>query len=222
MATERASRNLRHDRNAIRRMLPCRPKAVNGEGRVFARSDCPTAFAALTAALFLCGCSGGFDTGGWFQKPIALAGGNVGYTYTDLGAAKFDRPITANDLVDASGACPGGTPPAPGNADAGAAASSDPGSLFGGGVALGMSECDVIGRLGRPTAVNLGKNPNGLRSAILTFNSGPRPGVYRFDSGRLSEMDRVEAPASPEPEKKKVAKKKPANTQPPPKTSGNT
>jgi hypothetical protein len=46
---------------------------------------------------------------------------------------------------------------------------------------------------------------------MLSFIGGPRPGVYRFESGRLTEMDRVAAPAlPPEPEKKKVAKKKPA------------
>jgi hypothetical protein len=43
----------------------------------------------------------------------------------------------------------------------------------------------------------------------LTFNSGPRPGVYRFIAGRLKEMDRVEGPPpAPEPAKKKSAKSK--------------
>ena len=44
-----------------------------------------------------------------------------------------------------------------------------------------MSECDVVARLGQPTAVNLGRNANGLRSAVLTFQAGPRPGIYRFN-----------------------------------------
>ena len=52
--------------------------------------------------------------------------------------------------------------------------------LLGGGVAIGMSECDVVQRLGQPNNVNLGQNPNGLRSAILTYSAGPRPGVYRL------------------------------------------
>jgi hypothetical protein len=192
------------------------------EVRVFARSDGSTAFAVLTIALLLCGCSGpSFDTTGWFQRPIALTGPNVSYSYSNLEQTRPDRPITANDLVDANGACPGGAPPAaPPNADAGAAPASDAASFLGGGVALGMSECEVVARLGQPTAVNLGRNQNGLRSAVLTFNGGPRPGAYRFESGRLTEMDRVQVPAPP-PEKK-VAKKKPAGAPTPPKTNGNS
>ena len=58
----------------------------------------------------------------------------------------------------------------------------------------------------------------------LTFNSGPRPGVYRFAGGRLTEMDRVEVPqaAAPEPAKKKMVKKKPDKTKKPPKPDDNT
>ena len=86
-----------------------------------------------------------------------------------------------------------------------------------------MSECDVVARLGQPTAVNLGSNPNGTRSAILTFKSGPRPGLYRFNSGCLAEMDRVEVPPPPpQPEKKKTVKKKPAPGQHPPKADNKT
>ena len=33
--------------------------------------------------------------------------------------------------------------------------------LLGGGVAIGMSECEVVQRLGQPNNVNLGQNPNG-------------------------------------------------------------
>ena len=68
-----------------------------------------------------------------------------------------------------------------------------------------MSECDVVYRAGQPTAVQLGKNPNGDRTAVLTFSGGPRSGIYRFERGRLMEMDRVEEPP-PAPE---VVKKKP-------------
>ena len=68
-----------------------------------------------------------------------------------------------------------------------------------------MSECDVVYRAGQPTAVQVGKNPNGDRAAILTFSGGPRPGIYRFERGRLMEMDRMEQPAPPP----KVVKKKP-------------
>ncbi len=69
--------------------------------------------------------------------------------------------------------------------------------LLGGGVALGMSECDVVSRAGAPTAVQLGNKPNGDRTAVLTFNSGPRPGIYHFERGALVEMDAVAAPPAP-------------------------
>ncbi len=150
-------------------------------------------------------------------------GNRGGYTYANLGDARQERPITANDLVNANGACPGvqaaapAPPPAPGTEATGAAAASDMASLLGGGIAIGMSECDVVARLGQATAVNLGRNPNGDRNAVLTFKTGPRPGVYRFEGGRLTEMDRVEVPAPPpEAVKKKEAKKKPPKSQAPP------
>ncbi len=169
------------------------------------------------------GCSN-FDTSGaWFSKPLRLYGSNTGYTYTQIDETRRDRPITANDLVDANGACPRYVAPAPppppaatgpGAAEAGATA--DLASLLGGGVAIGMSECDVVARLGQPAAVNVGASPGGDRTAALTFQSGPRPGVYRFAGGRLTEMDRVEMPAAPAPEpaKKKMAKKMPDKKKP--------
>jgi hypothetical protein len=79
-------------------------------------------------------------------------------------------------------------------------------SLLGGGVALGMSECDIVFRAGAPTAVQLGRSPNGDRTATLTFNDGPRPGIYRFERGALVEMDRVQQPEA----QPLIAQKKPA------------
>jgi hypothetical protein len=69
-----------------------------------------------------------------------------------------------------------------------------------------MSECDVVFRAGQPSSVQIGSLPNGDRTAVLTFQSGPRPGIYRFVRGGLTEMDAVAAPPAPPP----VAKKKPA------------
>lgn len=166
----------------------------------------------------LCGCSN-LDTSSWFSKPLDLFGGRSGYTYSNLDeTAKQGHSVAANDLVDANGACPAPAPvpapaPQPQSAAAapggGVAPSADAASALGGGVTIGMTECDVVARLGQANAVNLGRNPNGLRSAVLTYNTGPRPGLYRFEAGRLTEMDRVEAPQpKPEAAKKKVAKKK--------------
>jgi hypothetical protein len=79
--------------------------------------------------------------------------------------------------------------------------------LLGGGVALGMSECDVVFRAGQPNAVQIGSLPNGDRTAVLTFDSGPRAGIYRFQRGALKVMDSVPvAAAPPQAVKKKSAK----------------
>jgi hypothetical protein len=183
-----------------------------------ARPKCAAALAALTVALSIGGCVD--DTAKWFAKPINPFSNNVGYSYSSLGETRRDRPITVNDLVDANGGCPNYLAPAPQTASANAAdgggAAPDTSALLSGGVALGMSECDVVSRLGQPTAINLGRNANGSRNAVMTFRAGPRPGIYRFDDGRLSEMDRVEvAPPAPE---KRATKKKPAKAGEAPKT----
>ena len=71
-----------------------------------------------------------------------------------------------------------------------------------------MNECDVVLRAGQPSSVQIGQNPNGDRTALLTFNAGPRPGVYRFERGVLTEMDRAAQASNPPPppEKKKASK----------------
>jgi hypothetical protein len=75
-----------------------------------------------------------------------------------------------------------------------------------------MSECEVVWRAGAPNNVQLGQNPGAVRTAVLTYDSGPRPGVYRFESGRLMEMDGVALPPAPP----QVAKKKPVKPKKPP------
>lgn len=181
----------------------------------------------LALAAALCGCSD-FDTSSsWFVKPLRLYGSNLGYTYTQFDDAKTDHPITANDLVDANGACPKYVVPSPPPPAAGAgpaASPTDAAPLLGAGVAIGMSECDIVARLGQPAAVNVGTGPGGDRAVALTFNSGPRPGVYRFAGGRLTEMDRMEVPQAPAPEpaKKKIVKKKPDKIKKPAKADDNT
>jgi hypothetical protein len=198
---------------------------------VLVASKCSAALVALAMTVTLCGCGNpNFDTtGSWFSKPIDLFGSRGGYTYSNLGEARQDRPVTANDLVDGNGGCPAQAaptapaPPPATNAAGNAVPSGDLASMLGGGVAIGMSECEVVARLGQANAVNLGKSPNGERSVVLTFNGGPRPGIYRFQGGRLTEMDRVEVPPPPpEPATKKIAKKKPPKTQEPAKADNKT
>jgi hypothetical protein len=170
---------------------------------------------ALTIAVALGGCANvEYESkDAWFSKPFEFVSRKGGYTFSELQESKDrSRPITANDLVAANGSCP---PPAVQPAPPGAAANqagsapaaTDASALVGGGVALGMSECDVVFRAGAPNAVQIGKNPNGERTAVVTFNSGPRPGIYHFEAGALTGVERVQMAPAPA----QTAKKKPAS-----------
>lgn len=78
-----------------------------------------------------------------------------------------------------------------------------------GGIALGMTECQTVQRAGVPTNVAISAGDKGERKAVLTFLSGPWPGIYTFADGRLKVIDR--APEQPKPAgapSKKTPKKK--------------
>jgi hypothetical protein len=83
-----------------------------------------------------------------------------------------------------------------------------------GGIALGMTECQAVQRAGVPTNVAISAGDKGERSAVLTFLSGPWPGIYTFADGRLKVIDRApelpkpaSAPAKKTPKKKSAAPK---------------
>ena len=125
-----------------------------------------------------------------------------------------DRPVTAEDLVSAEGACPGMTPP-PGSADANAladGAAGSPPAARGGTVALGHTECDVIRGIGAPDSVNLSNNPRGDRVAVVTYSRSPRAGIYTFTAGRLTSVERGPEPVAQPKVAKPKPKKKPAAT----------
>jgi hypothetical protein len=201
------------------------------------RSNGLVLLAALAASAALCGCAD-VDFGtqqAWFAKPLDVSGRNAGYTFSELQESKQrQRPITANDLVSSNGACPSPPPAtqvvaaaapavptaptgplAPGasapvaSATDAAAPAAGTDALLGTAVALGMSECDVVFRAGQPNSVQIGQNPNGDRTAMLTYNAGPRPGIYRFERGQLTEMDAVAPPPAP---LKTASKKKPSKS----------
>jgi hypothetical protein len=73
------------------------------------------------------------------------------------------------------------------------------------GVALAMTECQVVQLAGYTDRVEIGAE-GGRRSVTLTYMSGTRPGIYRFRDGRLVSMERVEG--LPEPKKPKPAPRK--------------
>jgi hypothetical protein len=179
------------------------------------------ALAAVAIVFALSGCGNfDFDTSQFFSKPLDFVGHAGGYTFSELQETRQERPITPNDLVQQNGACPAppappqeqaspNSPALPNNPGATPAAAADTDSLLGAGISLGMSECDVVYRAGQPSGVQLGQSPNGERTAVLTFQTGVRSGIYRFERGRLVEMDRVAEQPSPPPQ---AAKKKPAKT----------
>ena len=171
---------------------------------------------ALAGALALGACANvdAENKDAWFSKPFQFVSRAGGYTFSELQESRErTRPITAN-VVAANGSCPpppavqqapAAAPAAAANQPGSAPATADTSTLLGGGIALGMSECDVVFRAGAPSTVQIGKNPNGDRTADLTFNSGPRPGIYHFQAGTLMQIEQAQtAPAQ-------TAKKKPAS-----------
>jgi hypothetical protein len=164
----------------------------------------------------------------WFSRPFDLTGHNGGYTFSELQESHEKRgPVSANDLVGGNGACP--PPPeaaaapvgapgagpaalAPGAGDSPAASAPAVPSLLGAGVALGMTECEVVWRVGAPSSVQIGSNPNGDRTALLTFDSGAQAGIYHFARGRLTAMDRSAASAA-QPKVSKRARRAPRTTE---------
>jgi hypothetical protein len=67
------------------------------------------------------------------------------------------------------------------------------------GIALSMTECQVVSVAGYTDRIEIGANQRGQRAVTLTYMSGPRPGIYRFVDGRLNSMEEVAQP----PEQKK-------------------
>ncbi len=118
-------------------------------------------------------------------------------------------PVNAEDLVDASGACATVVAAAP--AGDGNAAPVPAGPPVLGGVALGMTECQVVQRAGHPGNIQISADPNNERATVLTYMASPWPGIYRFTGGRLKEVERVAMPEPPKPvkpaRKKKAAPK---------------
>ena len=166
-------------------------------------------------------------SGEWFSKPINVVTRADG---SDAAVNKnFDLgprgPVAAEDLVGADGRCSaavvaGAPPPVepPVGSMAGDLASApmpagaiDPGTpQVAGGIALGMSECDTVRRAGTPANVSMGAGDNNDRRVVLTYLSGPWPGIYTFSSGRLKEIAAAPVqpkPAKPAPKKKPVAAK---------------
>jgi hypothetical protein len=170
--------------------------------------------ALLVFAPLIAGCSGASDLmslkdAEWFARPGRLFIKNVSI---DAPPLTPDKPVTAEDLASADGACPGMAPPgslANANASTDGPAGAPPPSL--GAVALGHTECDVVRGIGAPDSVNISNSPRSERVAVITWSRGPRAGIYTFTGGRLSSVERGPEPVAV-PDAPKAKKKKPAPT----------
>ncbi len=146
----------------------------------------------------------------WFSRPGRLFIKNVSIETPPLTP---DKPVTAEDLVSADGACPGMAPPgAPADANALSDGAAGAPPVQGGTVALGHTECDVVRGIGSPDNVNISNNARGDRVAVVNWSRGPRAGIYTFSGGRLSSVERGAEPVVQPKVAKPKAKKKPAAT----------
>jgi hypothetical protein len=137
---------------------------------------------------------------------------NLGSKISNLGTSTLSfqggrdfslRPITQADLVGPQGQCSGSAGPSMATAEGDGAP-----ALMTSGIALQMTECEVVQRAGGPDGIEFGSE-SGERSVVLTYTHGARPGVYRFAGGRLYSIERGPEPAAPaKPQKKSPPAKK--------------
>lgn len=193
-----------------RDLVGCR--IVRNYQRVETQRLAPVSIALLVAGGLLAGCSGATEFSSellskdaqWFSRPARLFIKNVSIETPPLTP---DKPVTAEDLVSADGACPGMVPgPADANAQSGAPAPSTSGT-----VALGHTECDVVRGIGAPDSVNLSNDASGDRVAVVNYSRGQRAGIYTFKAGRLASIERVPQAAEPPKSSKPKSHKKQAS-----------
>jgi hypothetical protein len=144
--------------------------------------------AALALGLSLAGCSS--DTAMW----------NADWAWwrSKPPVTAASRAIGPDAFVGPDGACP--------------AAETEQVSR---GIGLGMTECDLVRLAGPTDRIEITTNDRGERMTVITYPQGERAGIYRFTSGQLTTMDRVDEPPAPKkPQPKKPAPKKPAAPKP--------
>ena len=176
--------------------------------------------AAAAAALALAACSADL---GLFAKSDPKVDAAVALHQAPTSNSK-QRVVTANDLVGADGRCAGEAAPAgsqalnftagpqagPASPNAAPAAPGAGTTPTRTGVALGMTECEVVLTLGHTDHIEIASNERGQRSVTLTYLQGERPGIYRFVAGQLVSLERTgDAPAAPKSTKSKKTTKQP-------------
>jgi hypothetical protein len=117
------------------------------------------------------------------------------------------RALTSADFIGRDGQC--AAEQARGSAESTGAGAAAPGS---GGIALEMTECEVVRRAGPVDKVDISADERGERTVVLSYLRGPASGIYRFVGGRLVSIDRAPAAAAAPAKSQKSAPKKPAGT----------
>jgi hypothetical protein len=142
---------------------------------------------------------------------VALSAGVLGGCSADLAMIKDDwnwwkstPPTSSAPLSRAS---------APADALASADGNCAPAAQPPAGIAVGMTECDVVHVAGPTTQIQISTNERGERSVVMTYPEGDHAGIYRFTSGILASVDEVPAPPKPA----KPVRRAPAKKRPPPK-----
>jgi hypothetical protein len=158
--------------------------------------------AGALAALMLAGCSAAVEKfspdAGWFAKPANLFNAGDWAALSKPKEKLSSRPVGPEDLLSADGACASASPPVLAATDPPANAAPPSGV----GIALDMTECDVVGRAGPPERFEVASNERGERTVVLTYLRGERPGIYRFVSGRLVSVERAgDAPPPAKPQR---------------------
>lgn len=174
---------------------------------------CARLLGVACSAAFLAGCGG---------NDIARLADTV--APRDLNVFQRREPLTARstppeELINPDGRCASEPPPAPTGMQLPTSAlaftagpgvqgqnpgapfpPADPQAQTGAqvrGIALDMTECDVVRIAGVTDRVEISANERGQRAVVLTYVTGSRPGVYRFVSGRLVSVERGPEPAAP-------------------------
>jgi hypothetical protein len=178
--------------------------------------------ALIAVAAGLAGCASQTDG----PAPAASSSAKLSDVFATPDWAKFtsstkplvQRAVTPNDLIGADGSCAG----APGQAtamaatdgnapDTNAEALQGQGGLpqVSGGIALAMTECEVVQRAGVPTQFEIGADGQ-ERVTTITYTQGMWPGLYRFRGGRLASIERVAVPEPVKPKKPAPKSARPA------------
>jgi hypothetical protein len=163
------------------------------------------AMAALAQAMGACSSDLSLNNLTLVRKPETLMRKPDWATFT---AGKNDfslRPLTSADFVNQDGQC----------AEQ-ARSTADPVGADGaapvGGIALQMTECEVVRRAGPVEKIDISADERGERAVVLSYLRGSAAGVYRFVGGRLVSIERAPGPPPAPGKSQKPTAKKPAGT----------